>query len=96
MHRAIRFEHAAQRLESCIRVRKMMENPCAHYLVKAHLQIAYLLNGKLVDLEIAQAVFALEFPGTAHTRRAKVNAGHLSRRPAQGMLGRLRCPAASN
>ena len=74
----------------------MMEHPGADDLIEAHFQIAYPLDGKLVDLEVVQVVFPLELLGVAHTGRAEVDAGHPSRRPAQGMLGRLRCPAAGN
>src|SRR5438132_7246305 len=49
-----------------------------------------------MDLKIVQTVFLLEFLGTAHARCAEVDAGNLSRRPTQSMLGRLRCPAAGN
>ena len=54
------------------------------------------LDGKLVDLEVVQTVLPLERLGVPHARRAKVDTGHLRCRPAQGMLGRLRCPAAGN
>jgi hypothetical protein len=74
----------------------MMENPGTDNLIKAHFQIGYALNGKLVDLEIVQVVFSLEVFRVTDTRRAKVDAGHPRRRPAQGMLGRLRRPAAGN
>ena len=74
----------------------MMEHPGADDLIEAHLQIAYPLDGKLEDLEIVQVVFPLELLGRAHTGCAEVDAGNLSRRPTQGMLGRLRCPAAGN
>src|SRR4029077_2160870 len=97
MHRStIRFEHAAQSAEPRIGVRKMMENPGADNLIEAHFQVTYLLDGKLTDLEIVQVVFPLELLGTAHTVCAEVDAGNLSRRPTQSMLGRLRCPAAGN
>ncbi len=74
----------------------MMENSRAHNLVKVRLQLVYLLDGKLVDLEIVQVVFSLELLGVTYTRCTKVDAGNQGRWPTQGMLGRLRCPAACN
>ncbi len=53
MHRAVRFEHAAQNSEPRIRVSKMMENPGADNLIEARFQLAYPLDRKLADLEIA-------------------------------------------
>jgi|GEM_PF-4685608 len=96
MHRTVRFEHAAQNSEPRIGVREMMENPGADNLIEAHFQVTYPLDGKLADLEIVQVVFPLELLGTAHTRCAEVDAGNLSRRPTQSMLGCLRCPATGN
>ena len=94
--RAVRFERPAQSAEPRIGLREMMENPGADDLIEARFQVACPLDGKLADLEIVQAVFPLELLGTAHARCAEVDAGNPSRRPAQGMLGRLRCPAAGN
>ena len=97
MHRsAVRVEHTAQSAEPRIGLREMMENPGADDLIEAHFQVAYPLDGKLADLEIVQVVFPLELLGTAHTGCAEVDAGNLSRGPTQGMLGRLRCPAAGD
>ncbi len=96
MHRSVRSEHVSQSSESTVRVRKMMENPGAHNLIEARLQFVYPLDGKLVDLEIVQVVFSLEFLGMAHTCRAKIDARNLSLGPTHRMLGRLRCPAAGN
>jgi hypothetical protein len=96
MHRPIRFEHASQRFEPCIRVHKMMENPGAHNLIKARLQISDPLDGELVDLEVLQVVIPLELLSMAHTRCAEVDAGNMGLRPTQGMLGRLGCPAPGN
>jgi hypothetical protein len=73
-----------------------MENPGAHNLIEAYLQLVHPFDGKLVDLEIVQAVFSLELISTANTRCAEVDADYLSRSPTQGMLGRLRCSAAGN
>src|SRR4029453_11166380 len=95
-HRSVRFEHTAESAEPRIRLREMMENPGADDLIEAHLQVAHPLDGKLADLEIRQVVFPLELLGTAHTGCAEVDAGNLSRRPTQGVLGRLRCPATGN
>ena len=97
MHRsAVRFEHAAQSAEPRVGIREMMEHAGTHDLIEARLQFARPLDGKLADLEIVQVVFPLELLRTAHAGCAEVDAGHLSRRPAQGMLGRLRGPAAGN
>ena len=74
----------------------MMENPGADNLIEAHFQVVYPLDGKLADLEIVQVVFPLELFGRAHAGYAEVDAGNLSRRPTQGMLCRLRCPATGN
>ena len=41
-------------------------------------------------------IFSFEFCGTAHARCTEIDPGNLSRRPTQGMLGRLRCPATGN
>jgi hypothetical protein len=92
----VRFEHAAQSAEPRIRIREMMENPGADNLIEAHFQVAHPLDGKLVDLKIVHVVLALELLGTAHARCAEIDAGNLSRRPTQGMLCRLRCPATGN
>src|SRR4030095_12639867 len=52
MHRAIRFEHAAQGSESRIGIWKMMKNPGADDLIEGRLQFVCPLNGKLAELEI--------------------------------------------
>ena len=97
MHRSsVRLEHTAQSAEPRIGLREMMENPGADDLIEARFQVAYPLDGELADFEIVQAVFPLELLGTAHTGCAEVDAGNLSRGPTQGMLGRLRGPAAGN
>src|SRR5262245_689718 len=96
MHRAVRFQHAAQSSEPRIGVREMMENPGADNLIEVRFQLVYPLDGKLADLEIVQVVFPLELLGRAHTGCAEVDAGDLSRRPTHGMLGSLRCSAAGN
>src|SRR5580765_2347884 len=41
-------------------------------------------------------IFSFEFSATAHARCTEIDPGNLSRRPTQGMLGRLRCPATGN
>ena len=56
----------------------MMENPGGNNLVEAHPQLIYLLDGKLVDLEIVQLVFALELFCALHACRTQVDAGYLS------------------
>ena len=96
MHGSVRFEHASQGCESGIRVREMMENSGADNLVEGLLQFAYAIDGKLMDLKIGQVIFALERLRPLHTRRADVDAGDLSCRPAQRMLCRLGCSAAGN
>jgi hypothetical protein len=96
LHRSVRLEHVAQSPEARIRVREMMQNPGADNLIEARLQVTDPLDGKLMDLEIVQIVFSLEFLGTAHARRAEVDAGNLSCWPTQGVLCRLRCPTACN
>ena len=96
VHRPVGFEHGAQGSEARIRILEMVENSGAHDLIEARLQVAYTLDWQLVDLEIVQAVFPLEVLRMPHTRRADVYAGDLCRRPAHGMLRRLRCAAAGN
>ena len=41
-------------------------------------------------------IFSFEFFGTAHARCTEIDPGNVSRRPTQGMLGRLRRPATGN
>jgi len=74
----------------------MMQNPGADNLIEACRQLACALDGKLVNVEIAQVVFSLELFGTAHARSAEVDAGNLCRGPTHGMLRRLRRSAAGN
>src|SRR5260370_4276678 len=64
MHRPVRFEHAAQRSESRIRVRKMVKNPGAHDLVEVRLQIIYTLDRQFADAEVVPAVFSFNILGT--------------------------------
>src|SRR6266487_5304226 len=94
MNRAVRFEHSAQRTKARTGVGEVMKNPGAHDLIKAHVEVTYLLDFKFVDLKIFQVVFSLESLRMAHTRCAAVDSCNLSPGPAQRMLGRLRCPAA--
>ena len=96
MHGSVRFEHAAQSCESGIGIREMMENSGADNLVEGRPQLVDTIDGKLMDLKIAQVVFPLELFRASHTRRADVDAGDLSRRPPQGMLCCLRCSAAGD
>ena len=56
----------------------MMENASADDLIEAALQFTGLLNGKLVDLKIAEILFSLEFLRTAHARCAEVDPGNPS------------------
>jgi len=72
---------------------QMMEHPCTNDLVEAGLQLTRQLDGQLADLQLVQAVCALELLRGPHARCAEVDAGHLGRRPAQGVLGGLRCSA---
>jgi hypothetical protein len=74
----------------------MMEYAGTHDLVEARLQFTRPLDRKLANLEIIQAVFSLEILRAPYACRAKVNAGHPSRRPTQSMLSSLRCAAAGN
>ncbi len=96
MHGSIRFERAAQSAQARIRVGKMMKNAGAHDLIEAHPQVVHSLDIKMVNLQIRQVVFSPELLGMAHAGCAAVDAGNLSRGPAQRMLGRLRCPAAGD
>src|SRR6266436_4727355 len=90
VHGSVRFEYAAESTEARIRVGEMVENARAHNLIKARPQVAHLVDGHLVDLKIFQVVFPLEFLRAADTRCAEVDAGYVSPRPAQRMLGSLR------
>ena len=96
MHRAVRFQHVAQRGKSRVGVREMMQNAGAHDLIEAGPQFVNALDRQLVDLEIAQAVRAAKLLGTADAGRADVDGGHLRRGPAHGVPGRLRCSAAGD
>src|SRR5215475_1564568 len=60
VHRAVRFEYAAQSAEPCIRIREMMENPGTDNLIEARFQLVYPLDRELMDLEIIQVVLSLE------------------------------------
>src|SRR5215831_4915547 len=80
MHRAVRFEHTAESSEPRIRVGKMMENSRADNLIEGLFQLAHPIDGKLVDLEIIQVVFLLEFLSTAYARCAEIDAGNFSGR----------------
>jgi hypothetical protein len=96
MHRPVRFERSAQSAEARIRVGKVMEDPCARYLIEAHPQLIYALDRKLVYLKILQIVLFLELLSVAHTRRTAIDGGDLSVRPAQRMFGCLRCPTSGD
>src|ERR1700680_2195221 len=96
MYRSLRFKHAAQSAEACIRVGEMMENTGANNLIEARPQVVYSLDRELVDVKIFQVVFSLEFFRVRHTGCATVDAGTLSRGPAQRVLGRLRCSASGD
>jgi len=74
----------------------MVQHTRADDLVEAASQVAYTLHRELVDLEILQLVFTLEFLGVADARGADVNAHDASLRLAQGMFGRLRCAASGD
>ena len=77
--------------------REMMEHPGADNLDRSSSSNSFTRSmGSWRDLEIVQVVFSFELLGTAHARCAEIDPGNLSRRPAQGMLGRLRCPAAGD
>ena len=91
-----RPQHVAQRREPGGRVREMVENAGADDLIEGRPQRADALDGKLVDLEIVEIVFPLERLGVTDAGRAEVDARHLRLRPAQGVFGRLRRPAAGD
>src|SRR5580704_3771181 len=74
VHRSIWFEDLTQSTESRIRVSKMVEDSGTHNLIKAHPQVAYALDGKLVDPKIFQIVFSLQFLRMAHTGCTAVDA----------------------
>ena len=74
----------------------MMQDPGTDNLIEAHLQVANLLNRKLVNLKIPKVILCLEAVCAIHTRCADIDAGDLSRRPAQRMFGGLRSPAAGD
>ena len=59
VHRAVGLQHVAQRAESRIGIRQMMEDAGADDLIEARLQLAYPLDGELVDLEIVESYFRL-------------------------------------
>src|ERR1700722_11309074 len=67
----------------------MMEHSGADNLVESRPQLHHTIDGKLMDLKIGQAIFTLERLRPLHTRRADVDAGDLSCRPAERMLRRL-------
>jgi hypothetical protein len=94
--RSAGFEQTAQNAEARVGVFQVMEDSGANNLIEARIQFVSPLDWKLVELEILQVVFALEFLGAAHTGCAKVDTGHLRVRPAQGMFGCLRRSAAGN
>src|SRR5262249_6806738 len=96
MHGPVRFEHAAQSSEPRIGVGQMMEHPGADDVIEAPLQFVYSIDGELMDLERAQVVLSLEPLGTADARRAEIDAGDPSPRPAQGIPGSLRRAASRN
>src|SRR5262249_922025 len=75
--------------ETGVGVGKMMEDPGANDVIEARLQLVYPIDGEVMDLESAQLVLLLEFLGTAHARRAEIDAGDASPRPPQGIPGRL-------
>jgi hypothetical protein len=52
VHRPVWFEHAAQGLESRIRVGKMMEDTGARNFIERRPQLAYALEGQLVHLKV--------------------------------------------
>ena len=65
VHRAVRFEHAAQSAEPRIGIREMMENPGADNLIEARFQLVYPLDRELADLEIVSIVFSFELLGSS-------------------------------
>ena len=96
MHRAVGREHVAQRPQRRVGILEMVQNARADDLIETLAELADPLDRQLLHLEIGQVVLALEVFGAAHARRAEVDARHLGVRPAQGVLGRLRRPAAGD
>jgi hypothetical protein len=74
----------------------MVEYAGADDVIEAPLQLVYPIDGEVMDIESAQLVLLLEFLGTAHARRAEIDAGDPGPRPPQGIPGRLRCAASRN
>src|SRR5579872_3875330 len=94
MHHTVGFECVVQSTQARIRVDEMMKNAGAYDLIETHPQVVHSLDVELVNLQIRKVVFFLMLLGLAHAGCTAVDTGNLSRRPAQRMLGRLRCPAA--
>src|SRR5580658_325509 len=72
----------------------MMENAGADDLIERRPKFRHTIDGKLMDLKIGQAIFALERLRPLHTRCADVDTGDLGCRPAKRMLRRLGCSTA--
>ena len=96
VHRAAGRQHVAQGPQARVGVGEMMEHAGADDLIEGRPQLADALDGELADLEIVELVLSLELLGVADAGRAEVDARHPGRRPAQGVLGRLRGPAAGD
>ena len=94
---AVRRQHLPQGGQPRRRVGQVVQHARADDLVESAAQLAGPLDRQLVDLQIGKAVFAFERLGVADARRADVDADHVAMPgSAQGMLGRLRGPAAGD
>src|SRR5271163_3935502 len=91
VHRPVPLECTPQSSEARIGVGEMMENPGTHDLIETHPQVANLLDGQLVHVEILQVVLRLELLRVANAGLAAVDGGNLGLGPPQSMLGSLRC-----
>ena len=85
MHRPVRVEHVAQRLERRLGVRKMVQTPVHTISSKRHLQVADPIDRQLMDLEIGQVVLVPEILRVPHARRAEVDPDDPGGRTARGV-----------
>lgn len=71
-----------------------MQHPGADDLVEADSHIASALYRQLVNFEVLQLIFTLQFQGVLNAGRADIDPYHLSSRGSDGVFGRLRRTAA--
>jgi hypothetical protein len=74
----------------------MMQHAGTDNLIEALPKIAHLLERQLVDLKIVEFVLALQLLGMSYACGTKVDAGDMSRGPADSVSGRLRGAAAGD